>query len=216
VCVAENNLVLKPSDSSFEEAASVPVAALTALQGLRDNGQIQPGRKVLINGAAGGVGTFAVQIAKSFETEVTGVTSTRNLAMVRKIGADHVIDYTKEDFTRNGQQYDLIADAVGNRSVSDVKRVLSPSGICVVIGFSSLALMFQVLLLGSWTSLTSSKKVGLMLANINQTDLNTMKALLESGKVTPVIDRQYTLNEVAEALRYLEKGRAQGKVVITV
>tara|TARA_Y100000294_G_C8447242_1_gene293240 strand:- start:361 stop:771 length:411 start_codon:yes stop_codon:yes gene_type:complete len=136
--------------------------------------------------------------------------------MVRKIGADHVIDYTKEDFTRNGQQYDLIADAVGNRSVSDVKRVLSPSGICVVIGFSSLALMFQVLLLGSWTSLTSSKKVGLMLANINQTDLNTMKALLESGKVTPVIDRQYTLNEVAEALRYLEKGRAQGKVVITV
>src|SRR5512133_551950 len=152
---SENALVLKPTNLSFEEAATVPLAAITALNGLRDKGNIQPGQKVLINGASGGVGTFAVQIAKSYGAEVTGVTSTRNLDMVRSIGADHVIDYTKEDFTQNGQRYDLIFDAVGNRSVSDYQRALSPNGICSVAGFTSLSRLFQIMVLGG-------KKVGLM------------------------------------------------------
>ena len=215
VCVTENALVLKPTSTTFEEAATVPIAALTALQGLRDKGQIQPGQKVLINGASGGVGTFAVQIAKSFGAEVTGVCSTRNLDMVRSIGADQVIDYTQEDFTKNGQRYDLIIDAVGNRSVSDYKRALSPKGICVIIGYSPV-LTIQVLFLGPWMSRTGSKKIGLMLANINKKDLVFMKELLEAGKVVPVIDRRYPLSEVAEALRYLEEGHARGKVVITM
>jgi NADPH:quinone reductase-like Zn-dependent oxidoreductase len=177
---------------------------------LRNKGQIQPGQKVLINGASGGVGTFAVQIAKSFGTEVTGVCSTRNLDMVRSIGADHVIDYTQADFTRNGQQYDLIFDAVGNRSVSDFKRALSPNGICAVAGFTNLSRLFQVMLLGG-------KKIGLMeTAKANQKDLVFIQALLEAGKVVPVIDRCYPLREVADAIRYLEAGHAQGKVVITM
>ena len=146
VCAHEDALALKPANLTFEQAAAVPLAAFTALQGLRDKGQIQPGQKVLINGASGGVGTFAVQIAKSFGTEVTGVCSTRNLDMVRSIGADHVIDYTQEDFTQNGQRYDLIFDAVGNRSVSDLRRALSPNGICAVAGFTSLSRLFQVML----------------------------------------------------------------------
>jgi NADPH:quinone reductase-like Zn-dependent oxidoreductase len=213
VCVAENDLVLKPSGTTFEEAAAVPVAALTALQGIRDNGQLESGQKVLVNGASGGVGTFAVQIAKAFGAEVTGVCSTRNLDLVRSIGADQVIDYTEKDFSNNGQQYDLIIDAVGNRSVSDLKRTLSTKGICVVIGFSSLARLFQVMALGK---MVGTKKVESMMANINKQDLIYMKELLESGKVVPVIDRQYTLSEVPEAIRYLEEGRARGKVVITV
>ena len=210
VCSTEDALALKPANITFEQAAAVPLAAFTALQGLRDKGQIQAGQKVLINGAAGGVGTFAVQIAKSFGTEVTGVCSTRNLDMVRSIGADHVIDYTKEDFTQTGQRYDLIFDAVGNRSVSDLKRALSPNGICSVAGFTSLSRLFQVMLLGG-------KKVGLMqTAYSNKKDLLFIKELLEAGKVVPVIDRRYPLSEVPEAIRYLEKGHAQGKVVITV
>jgi len=217
VCVTENALVLKPASMTFEEAASVPLAAVTALQGLRDKGQIQPGQKVLINGASGGVGTFAVQIAKSFGAEVTGVCSTRNLDMVRSIGADQVIDYTQEDFTQNGQRYDLIVDAVGNRSVSDYKRALSPKGICVIIGYSSPVLLFQHMFLGPCISMTGSKKIGLMgEAKPNKKDLVFMKELLEGGKVVPVIDRRYPLSEVAEALRYLEEGHARGKVVITV
>ena len=210
VCAPEALLALKPTKLTFEQAAAVPTAAFTALQGLRNKGQIQPGQKVLINGASGGVGTFAVQIAKSFGTEVTGVCSTRNLDMVRSIGADHVIDYTQADFTKNGQRYDLIFDAVGNRSVSDFKRALSPNGICAVAGFTSLSRLFQVMLLGG-------TKIGMMeTAKANKKDLVFIKELLEAGKVVPVIDRKYTLSEVPEAIRYLEAGHARGKVVITV
>jgi NADPH:quinone reductase-like Zn-dependent oxidoreductase len=210
VCAHEEALALKPARLTFEQAAAVPLAAFTALQGLRDKGQIQPGQKVLINGASGGVGTFAVQIAKSFGAEVTGVCSTRNLEMVRSIGADHVIDYTKEDFTQNGQRYDLIFDAVGNRSVSDYQRALTPDGICAVAGFTSLSRLFQIMFLGG-------KKVGLMeTAKGNKKDLLFIKELLEADKVVPVIDRCYPLSEVADAIRYLEAGHAQGKVVITV
>jgi NADPH:quinone reductase-like Zn-dependent oxidoreductase len=210
VCAKEDVLALKPARLTFEQAAAVPLAAFTALQGLRDKGKIQSGQKVLINGASGGVGTFAMQIAKSFGTEVTGVCSTRNLDMVRSIGADHVIDYTKEDFTRNGKRYDLIFDAVGNRSVSDYQRALSPNGICAVAGFTNLSRLFQVMFLGG-------KKVGLMeTAKGNKKDLLIIKELLEAGKVAPVIDRCYPLSDVPEAIRYLEAGHAQGKVVITV
>jgi len=202
---------------TFEQAAAVPLAACTALQGLRDKGQIQPGQKVLINGASGGVGTFAVRIAKAFGTEVTYVCSTGNVDMVRSIGADHVIDYTHEDFTKNGQRYDLIFDAVGNRSVSDCKRALTPKGRCAVAGFTTLPHLFQVLVLGSWVSRTGSKKIGLMeTANPNKKDLLFIKELLEAGKVVPVIDRTYPLSEVPEAIRYLEEGHAKGKVVITM
>ena len=210
VCAPEELLALKPARMTFEQAAAVPLAAFTALQGLRDKGQIQPGQRVLINGASGGVGTFAVQIAKSFGTEVTGVCSTRNLDMVRSIGADHVIDYTQTDFTQTGQRYELIFDAVGNRSVSDYKRALSHNGICSVAGFTSLSRLFRIMLLGG-------KKVGMMkTAKANKEDLVFIKELLEAGKVVPVIDRSYPLAETAEAIRYLETGHARGKVVITV
>ena len=216
-CAREDRLALKPTNISFEEAAAAPVVAFTALQGLRDKGKIQHGQKVLVNGASGGVGTFAVQIAKSFGTEVTGVCSTRNLDMVRSIGADHVIDYTREDFTRNGQQYDLILDIAANRSVLDYKRALRPQGICVVAGFSTISHMFRSMLLGLWASRTGSKKIGQMeTAKPNQKDLVFVKELLEAGKVVPVIDRTYPLSEVPEAIRYLEAGHAKGKVVITV
>ncbi len=216
-CVTEDELAPKPANLSFEEAAAVSVAAITALQGLRDKGQIHSGQKVLVNGASGGVGSFAVQIAKSFGTEVTGVCSTRNLEMVRSVGADHAIDYTREDFTRNEQHYDLIYDAVGNRSVTDYKRTLNPDGICAVAGFSSLSRLFQHMVLGPLRSKIGSKKVGLMgTAKINQKDLIYLKELIEAGKVVPVIDRRYPLYEVPEAIRYLEKGHARGKVVIMV
>ena len=217
-CFPEDGVVLKPAGMTFEEAAAVPVAAVTALHGLRDKGQIKAGHKVLINGASGGVGTFAVQIAKSFGAEVTGVCSTRNLDMVRSIGADHVIDYTQEDFAKNGQTYDLIYCAVGNRSAADYKRALNPKGICVVTGFTTMShILFQVLLLGTWISMTGSKKIGLLgTAKNNKRDLGFLKELLEAGKVTPVIDRGYTLSKVPEAIGYVEEGHAQGKVVITV
>jgi len=218
VCARGDRLALKPGNLSFEEAAAIPVAAITALQGLRDKGQIQPGQKVLVNGASGGVGTFAVQIAKSYGTEVTGVCSTRNLDMVRKIGADHVVDYTQEDFTKNEQQrYDLIYDAVGNRSVSDYKRALKPGGTCAVAGFSSMPRLFEHAVVGPLRSKTGNKKVGLMgMAKLNQKDLDFLKELVEAGKIVPVIDRRYPLSETADAIRYLEEGHAQGKVVITV
>lgn len=206
----EELLALKPTKLTFEQAAAVPLAAFTALQGLRDKGRIQSGQKVLINGASGGVGTFAVQIAKSYGTEVTGVCSRRNLDMVGSIGADHVIDYTKEDFTKNGQKYDLIFDAVGNHSVSDYQRALAPNGICSVAGFTTLSRLFRVMLLGG-------SKIGLMeTAKPNKGDLLFIKELLEAGKIVPVIDRTYPLHDVPEAIRYLEQGQSRGKVVIAV
>ncbi|HZJ22688.1 MAG TPA: NAD(P)-dependent alcohol dehydrogenase [Anaerolineales bacterium] len=210
VCSTEDALALKPARLTFEQAATVPLAAFTALQGLRDKGKIQAGQKVLINGASGGIGTFAVQIAKSFGTEVTGVCSTRNLELVRSIGADHVIDYTREDFTQKDQRYDLIFDTVGNLSISGCKRALSPDGICSVAGFTTMSHLFGVMLFGG-------AKVGMMeTASSNKKDLLFLKELLEAGKIVPVIDRQYPLSETAEAIRYLETGRACGKVVIKV
>src|SRR6267143_100958 len=214
-CPREKHLALKPANLSFEEAAAVPMAGITALQGLRDKGQIQAGQKVLINGASGGVGTFAVHIAKSFGAEVTGVCSTRNLDKARSIGADRVIDYTKEDFTKNGQHYDLILAANGYHWISDYKRALSPKGIFVLTG-GSMAQLFQAVLLGRWMSKAGGKKLGFMMAKLSQEDLGFLKELLEAGKVKPVIERRYLLSQVAEAVRYLEEGHAQGKVVITV
>jgi NADPH:quinone reductase-like Zn-dependent oxidoreductase len=214
-CAPESRLALKPANLSFEEAAAVPMAALTALQGLRDEGQIHPGQKVLINGASGGVGTFAVQIAKSFGAEVTAVCSPRNLDQARSLGADHVIDYTREDFTENGQQYDLILAANGYHPLAAYKRALTPKGIYVMAG-GSMAQIFQAMFLGSWMSETGGKKMGGVSAKIDQKDLGQIKELLEAGKVVPVIDRRYPLSETAEALRYLGETHARAKVVITV
>ncbi len=215
VCATEEALVLKPTNMTFEEAAAVPLAAVTALQGLRTKGQIQSGQKVLINGAGGGVGTFAVQIAKAFGAEVTAVCSTRNVDMARSIGADHVIDYTQEDFTKNGQQYDLIIAANGYHPIADYKRALSPNGTYVMTGGAEKQL-YEVMLRGPWISMTGSQKMGNLMAKPNNNDLTFMKELIETGKVKPVIDRCYPLAEVPEALRYLEEGHAQGKIVITV
>ena len=206
----------KPSNTSFDVAAAVPVAGLTALQGLRDSGGIRPGQKVLIQGASGGVGTFAVQLAKSFGAEVTAVCSTRNQDMVRSIGADHVIDYTKEDFTRNPQRYDLIFAANGYHWISAYKRALNPQGIYVCAG-GSMPQFFQAILLGSLMSRSGGKKLGTMgIAKVIQKDLVYLGELLEAGKIVPLIDRRYTLGEVPEAIRYVEETHAQGKVVITL
>jgi NADPH:quinone reductase-like Zn-dependent oxidoreductase len=214
-CATEDKVALKPANSSFEDAAAVPVAAITALQGLRDKGRIQPGHKVLVDGASGGVGTFAVQIAKSFGAEVTAVCSTRNVDTARSIGADHVIDYTREDFTKSGQRYDLIVGANAHHSIFDYRRALSQHGIFVLVG-GGLVRILQGLLLGPLLSLIGSKKTCFFIANINQKDLVFLKDLLEAGKVVPVIDRRYALSDAAEALRYLEERHAQGKIVITV
>lgn len=215
VCVPQNALILKPTNLSFEVAAAVPAAALTALQSLRNKGQIQPEQKVLINGASGGVGTFAMQIAKSFGAEVTGVCGTRNLDMVRSIGADHVIDYAKADFTKNGQNYDLMFDAAAYRSPVDYWRVLLPKGIYVLIGGST-PRFFQTMILGLWMSMIGGKKMGSMGMKPNQADLIILKNLIEAGTAAPVIDRRHKLTEVPLAIRYLEEGHARGKVVITV
>jgi len=216
VLAREAYLALKPANSSFEKAAAVPVAALTALQGIRYAGGIRPGQKVLIQGASGGVGTFVVQLAKSFGAEVTAVCSPRNLDMARSIGADHVIDYTKEDFTRNRQCYDLIFAVNGYHSLSDYKRALNPQGIYVCAG-GTLPQIFQAMLLGSLVSKNGDKKMGNMgIAKVNQEDLVTLGELLEAGKIVPVIDRGYPLSEIAEAIRYVEEEHAQGKVIITV
>ena len=216
VAVPEKLLALKPANLSFEEAAAVPMAAVTALQGIRHAGGIQPGQKVLINGASGGVGSFAVQLAKSSGAEVTAVCSTRNVEMARSLGADHVIDYLQEDFTKNGKQYDLILATNGDRSISDYRRALSPKGIYVQTG-GSMRQMSQAMIQGPWISKTGSQKMGNMgVAKPNQNDLVILKELLEAGKVKSVIDRTYPLSEVADAIRYLEEGHARGKVVITV
>jgi NADPH:quinone reductase-like Zn-dependent oxidoreductase len=215
-CSIEERLALKPAAISFEEAAAVTVAALTALQGLRDKGRIQPGQKVLVDGASGGVGTFAVQIAKSFGAEVTAVCSTRKLDTARSIGADHVIDYTRENFTQSGQRYDLIFAANAYHSIFDYRRALSQDGICVFAGSGSLRIILQVTLLGPLLSLIGSKKMRFFMTKMIKKDLVLLSDLLAAGKVVAVIDRRYSLTGVSEALRYLEEGHAQGKVVITV
>jgi NADPH:quinone reductase-like Zn-dependent oxidoreductase len=223
ICVlADRAVVPKPANMTFEQAAAVPVAAITALQGLRDKGKIQAGQKVLINGASGGVGTFAVQIAKSFGTEVTGVCSTRNVDLVRSIGADHVIDYTKEDFTKTDQRYDLIFDLVGNHSFSERRRILNPNGICVMAGVGGagwrdgIAMRLAGELNAYVRSRFVSQKFVAYIAQFNKQDMTLLADLMQSGKITPVIDRTYKLNETADALRYLEQGHARGKVIITV
>jgi NADPH:quinone reductase-like Zn-dependent oxidoreductase len=220
VAVREDRAIaLKPANVSFEQAAAVPIAAVTALQALRDKGQIRPGQRVLINGASGGVGTFAVQIAKTYGAEVTGVCSTRNVDLVRSLGADHVIDYTREDFTQGDQHYDLILDNVGTHSLLEYRRVLNPRGSYVMIGsttpgnwFGFFAGPVEGLLLSPFVS----QKFTMILAELNKEDLATLSTLMQSGKVTPVIDRTYKLTEAAEALRYLERGHARGKVVVAV
>jgi NADPH:quinone reductase-like Zn-dependent oxidoreductase len=223
VCVLPDRAVtLKPANMTFEQAASVPVAALTALQGLRDKGKIKAGQKVLINGASGGVGTFAVQIAKSFGTEVTGVCSTRNVDMVRSIGADHVIDYTKEDFTKTDQRYDLILDIVGNHSFSERRRILNPNGICVMVGAGGSGWHDESAgrMMGELNAYLRSRFVNekfmAYLANLNKPDLTILADLMRDGKVKPVIDKTYKLNDVPAALTYLETGHARGKVVVTI
>ena len=208
----------KPAGLTFEEAAAVPVAALTALQGLRDHGQLQPGQKVLVNGASGGVGTFAVQIAKALGAEVTGVCSTRNVEQARSLGADHVIDYTGEDFTRTGQRYDLILDIAGSKSWSQCRRVLNPNAILVIVGAKGSRLMGPLghiakVRLGA---LRGNQKAVFFVANFNGPDLAVLSDLLETGKVKPVVERRYELGEVADALRYMGEGHARGKIVIGV
>jgi NADPH:quinone reductase-like Zn-dependent oxidoreductase len=220
VSVAENGSVaIKPANLTFEQAAAVPIAAITALQALRDKGKLQAGQNVLINGASGGVGTFAVQIAKSYGAKVTGVCSTRNVGMVRSIGADQVIDYTQEDFTKGSQHYDLIIDTVGTHSLADYRRVMTPNGALVIVGsqdkgpwLGPLSGSINALLYSPFVS----QKFIFILADMNPADLGTLRDLMQAGKVTPVIDRRYALNEVPEAIRYLELGHARGKVVITL
>src|SRR4029453_14498002 len=218
---ADRAIALKPANMTFEQAAGVPVAGLTALQGLRDKGKVQPGQKVLINGASGGVGTFAVQIAKSLGAEVTGVCSGRNVDLVRSLGADHVIDYTKEDFTKGDERYDVILDNVGTQPLSGFRRVLKPNGICVMIGgggpnegkwVGPMARPIKAMLISPFIT----QKMGMMMAQGNKDDLNILADLMQSGKVTPVIDRTYPLSQIREAMKYLEAGHARGKVVITV
>ena len=218
LCASEDALVTKPPNLTFEQAAATPVAALTALQGLRDRGQVRPGQKVLINGASGGVGTFAVQIAKSFGAEVTAVCSTRNVAMVRSIGADRVIDYTQEDFTSGEQRYDLMFDTVGNRSLSECRGLLASGGTYLLVGMRTgrwLRPLPRVLGAAVWSLFVNNKMV-LVEVHRSKEDLLVLKKLLEAGTVTPVIDRHYQLSEVPEAIRYLEDGHAQGKVVISM
>jgi NADPH:quinone reductase-like Zn-dependent oxidoreductase len=214
-CATENKLALKPANVSFEDAAAVPVAAITALQGLRDKGRIKPGHKVLVDGASGGVGTFAVQIAKAFGAEVTAVCSTRNVDQARAIGADHCIDYTREDLTQSGQHYDLIIAANAHRSIFDYRRALNRDGIYVMAG-GGLTQILQGMSLGPLLSLIGTKKMFFFMAKVNKKDLVLLIDFLAAGKIVSVIDRRYPLSDVAEALRYLEEGHAKGKVVITV
>ena len=223
ICVlADRAVVAKPSNVTFEQAAAVPVAAITALQGLRDKGHIQPGQKVLVNGASGGVGTFAVQIAKSFGAEVTAVCSTRNVDLVRSIGADHVIDYTKEDFTNGTEHYDLIFDLVCNHSFAERRRVLTPQGICVMAGIGGAGWHDGILgkIVGELYAIARSRFIGqkfvAYIASFNQKDMMTLAELMQSGKIKPVIDRTYKLSEVSKALWYLQEGHARGKVVLSV
>lgn len=216
IAMPEECLAHKPANISFEEAAAVPVAALTALQALRDHGQIKAGQKLLINGASGGIGTYAVQMGKVFGAEVTGVCSTRNLELVRSLGADHVIDYTREDFTQNGRHYDLILDNVANHSVTKCLQALNPQAICVVAGFKTIGRLLYTVTLGSWRAKANGQQVKIFNAQINSKDLMLLASWLESGQIKSVIDNCYPLNQTAEALSYLEKGHARGKVIISI
>ncbi len=215
VCARERALALKPAGMTFEEVAAIPQAAVIALQGIRDKGQIQPGQQVLINGAGGGAGTFAIQLAKLYGAEVTGVDNTGKLDFMRSLDADHVIDFTREVFTKNGKQYDLILDLVAHRSVFAYQRALKPNGSYFFVG-GSVALIFQILLLGSWIRRTTGKKIRILAVQPKLKDLAYITELCEAGKVVPIIDRRYPLREVPEALRYLGEGRAKGKLVITM
>ncbi|HMA18312.1 MAG TPA: NAD(P)-dependent alcohol dehydrogenase, partial [Thermoanaerobaculia bacterium] len=217
-CAPESALAIKPRNATFEQAASVPVAGFTALQGLRDRGQIRPGQKVLVNGASGGVGTFAVQIAKSFGADVTGVCSTRNVEMVRSIGADRVIDYTKEDFTRSGSRYDLVLDAYANHSQSEYRGVLNPTGRYVIVGgpWTGVIRLLAHLIAAGLSSRFSKRKVLTLMARNRKEDLVVLRELIETDRVRPVIDRTYTLDDVPQAVRYMEEGHPRGKVVITL
>ncbi len=212
----ESRISVKPTNRSFEETAAVPIAGLTALQALRDHGHIKPGQKVLVNGAGGGVGTFAVQIAKSFGAEVTAVTNTGNLDLVRSLGADRVIDYTKEDFTKNGQRYDLIVDTASSHSISAYKRILNPNGTFVLVGMRDKIIRRLLSFIIRARLSRGDKKFLFFVAKGNQEDLVTLKELMESGKIVPVIDRRFSLGETAQAVRYFEEGRTRGKIVITV
>jgi NADPH:quinone reductase-like Zn-dependent oxidoreductase len=222
VCVRQNGMIArKPPSTTFEEAASVHIAGVTALQGLRDKGKVEAGQKVLINGASGGVGTFAVQIAKTMGAEVTGVCSTRNVELVKSLGADHIIDYTKEDFTKGEQRYDVILDNVANRSLSECRRVLTPKGRYVMIGgggakeqgmFGVMLRPLQAMVLSKFID----QQMGMMMADANQKDLTVLADMMQSGKVKPVIDRTYKFDQIADAIRYLEEGHARGKVIITL
>ena len=215
VCVPEKALAHKPASMTFEEASAIPQAGVIALQGIRDKGQVQPGQSVLINGAGGSAGTFAVQLAKLYGAEVTGVDNTGKLDFMRSLGADHVIDYTRQDFTKTGKQYDLILDVTAHRSVFAIQRALKPGGRYFVVG-GSVGVMFQILLLGPWIRRTTGKHIRILAVVPNREDLEFVTELCESGKIAPVIDRRYPLSEVPEALRYVGEGRAKGKVVITV
>lgn len=215
VCATESALVLKPTKNSFEEAATIPVSGLAALQGLRDYGKIQPGQKVLINGASGGVGSFAVQIAKALGAEVTGVCSTQKMDMVRSLGADQVIDYTQTDVTQNGERYDLILDAAAYRSVFDYLPGLTTEGTYILVGGAT-ERFFQVMFLGPWISRISSQKVKCLASKPNQEDLTILKDLMEAGKIVPFIDRCYNLSEVPAAIRHLEQRQVMGKVAISI
>jgi len=219
VSARPDHVAPKPVNLSFEQAAAVPMAGFTALQGLRDKGQLRPGQRVLVNGAAGGVGTFAVQIAKTLGAHVTGVCGTNHVETVRSIGADQVIDYTKEDFTRSGQRYDLILDVAGNRSLSDCRRVLDPDGRLVMVGPGDGRRMVPIvarIFAAAVTTRLANQKILPFLARPTNDDLIVLKELIEAGKVRPVIDRTYPLRETAAAIRYLEQGHAGGKVVISV
>ena len=215
VCARESALALKPASMTFEEAAAIPQAAVIALQGIRDKAQVQPGQKVLINGAGGGAGTFAVQLAKLYGAEVTGVDNTGKLDFMRSLGADHVVDYTREDFTKNGKQYDLILDIVAHSSVFAYRRALRSNGSYYLAG-GSVATILQVLLLGPWISIIESKKMRVLAVRPNTEDVDFMKELIEAGKVTPAIDKTYPLSEVPKAIGFVGEGHARGKVVVSV
>ena len=215
VCTRGSTLALKPANLTFEEAAAIPQAGVIALQGIREKGQVKPGQKVLINGAGGSAGSFAIQLAKLYGAEVTGVDNAGKLDFIRSLGADHVIDYTRDDFTRNGKHYDLILDLIAHRSIFAYKRALRPNGTYFFVG-GSVAVLFQILLLGPWIKRTAAKNIRLLAVPQNRKDLIAITELCQAGKIVPVIDKRFPLNEVPEALRYVGEGYAKGKVVITV